>query len=638
MATNLHSSPPNKRLKTLSPNSEIPIEKGKAKSLGDDEPPPPIAGDESADCCGICLSEGGASRGQIECCDHYYCFVCIMEWAKVESKCPLCKRRFSTIRRPPKPPVFASERVVRVPVRDQACHYSGNLANGPRNMYSEAKCATCQGVSDESLLLLCDLCDAAAHTYCVGLGYTVPEGDWFCQDCALLREEQLKSESNIDPDVQTNVASVDRISTEEHISIMDIVRESPGHAPRSSVRVSSYHSDLPLSTSNDGVVTRNGIERSSSTSHGVIGTQAPTSNARTLQHCRNLHDRICALRQNWNGLRSGVFHFSSNRGKGNISQNSVASRSGDCVNQQSMARCSSPDVKNDRRDHEIQKAWEMFDKAKSKRRDRERSNIVPQASKFQTRKPNPPKSANFVSNRSVSLDSQPNGAKDCYAQPSSSSGKGMQKLHVVKEVTYSRDDSVIGHSGAHQELRSSKETPSHVHKANIRSMKSPATETLGGPRCVGSDASGRVVPNFDQVNGVNHVSSSHSKVKHAKEKRDSEKICVDSQQYNAAKSEIQSIVKLNLKLQTKEEKLDVDAFKEIAKLSTHSILAACGLEHPRPGLPSIPGIVCSHLSSVEQNQKSSLMPCSCRECFYAFVKDVVNCVVLQKKERTHKNP
>ncbi|KAL1531654.1 hypothetical protein AAHA92_31771 [Salvia divinorum] len=645
MATNLHSSPPNKRLKTLSPNSEISIHKGKAKASAsaEDEPPPPIAGDESVDCCGICLSEAGATRGQIECCDHYYCFVCIMEWGKVESKCPLCKRRFSTIRRPPKPPVFASERVVRVPVRDQASHYSGNLANGPPNMYSEAKCATCQGIADENLLLLCDLCDAAAHTYCVGLGYTVPEGDWFCQDCALLRDEQLKSESNIDPDVQTNVSSVDRISTDKHISILDIVRESPGHAARSSVRVSSYQSHFPLRTSIDEVVTRNNIERSSSTSQGVIALHAPKSNARTLQHCRNIHDRIRVLRQNWNGFRSGVFHFSSNRGKGSISQNSAASRSGghsvSCVNQQSMAQCSSPDVKNDRRNHEIQKAWEMFDKAKSKRRDRERSNIVPQATKFQTRKPNPIKSANVVSNRQVSLDSQPNGAKDRYAQPSSSSGKEMRKVDVAKDAANRRDDLIIGHSPAHQELRSSKETPSHVHKGNTRGMKSPATETLEGPHCVESDASGRVIPNLDQVNGVNHVSSSssHSKVKHAKEKRESEKICVDSQQYNAAKSEIQSLVKLNLKLQTKEEKLDVDAFKEIARLSTHSILAACGLEHPRPGLPSIPGIVCSHLSSVGQHQKSSLMPRSCRECFYAFVKEVVNRVVLQKKERTHKN-
>jgi hypothetical protein len=33
--------------------------------------------------------------------------------------------------------------------------------------------------------MLCDSCDRAFHTYCVGLGDDVPEGDWFCPDCDL---------------------------------------------------------------------------------------------------------------------------------------------------------------------------------------------------------------------------------------------------------------------------------------------------------------------------------------------------------------------------------------------------------------------------------------------------------------------
>ena len=73
-----------------------------------------------SNCCGICLLEdGSAIRGWIDTCDHFFCFVCIMEWAKVESRCPMCKRRFSNIRRPPRPGVFPSERIVNVPVRDQ---------------------------------------------------------------------------------------------------------------------------------------------------------------------------------------------------------------------------------------------------------------------------------------------------------------------------------------------------------------------------------------------------------------------------------------------------------------------------------------------------------------------------------------
>lgn len=70
--------------------------------------------------CAICFFEDGkATKGEIDCCDHYFCFICIMEWSKTESRCPICRQRFSTIRRPPKFGVLASERVVQVPIRDQ---------------------------------------------------------------------------------------------------------------------------------------------------------------------------------------------------------------------------------------------------------------------------------------------------------------------------------------------------------------------------------------------------------------------------------------------------------------------------------------------------------------------------------------
>ena len=34
--------------------------------------------------------------------------------------------------------------------------------------------------------MLCDSCNSAYHTFCVGLGRRVPEGDWYCPDCAVV--------------------------------------------------------------------------------------------------------------------------------------------------------------------------------------------------------------------------------------------------------------------------------------------------------------------------------------------------------------------------------------------------------------------------------------------------------------------
>ena len=38
-------------------------------------------------------------------------------------------------------------------------------------------CTECQRGGDDDLMLLCDICDSSAHTFCVGLGGEVPEGN-----------------------------------------------------------------------------------------------------------------------------------------------------------------------------------------------------------------------------------------------------------------------------------------------------------------------------------------------------------------------------------------------------------------------------------------------------------------------------
>lgn len=78
----------------------------------------------------------------------------------------------------------------------------------------------------------------------------------------------------------------------------------------------------------------------------------------------------------------------------------------------------------------------------------------------------------------------------------------------------------------------------------------------------------------------------------------------------------------------------VNAFKEVAWKSTHSILAACGLEQPKTGIRIFPSSACRHVSNGLDIRRSTLMPNSCRECFYAFVKDVVNTIMLEKIEGT----
>lgn len=124
------SSFPNKRLRTLvvtTPSTSFDCEPKREYHVGQQgnqqaaTNSPPVG-------CSICFLEyGKAVRGEIDCCDHYFCFFCIMEWSKIESRCPACRRRFHTIRRPPKDGIFALERIVKVPVRDQVQKFLASL-------------------------------------------------------------------------------------------------------------------------------------------------------------------------------------------------------------------------------------------------------------------------------------------------------------------------------------------------------------------------------------------------------------------------------------------------------------------------------------------------------------------------------
>ncbi|PWA66986.1 Zinc finger, FYVE/PHD-type [Artemisia annua] len=137
--------------------------------------------------CGICLSEEGKRtvRGVLNCCQHYFCFSCIMEWSKVESRCPLCKQRFATITKAAKSDAAFALRTVVIPVPecDQVYQPSEEELRGYLDPYEHVMCTECQRGGDDALMLLCDICDSSAHTFCVGLGQEVPEGNWYCDGC-----------------------------------------------------------------------------------------------------------------------------------------------------------------------------------------------------------------------------------------------------------------------------------------------------------------------------------------------------------------------------------------------------------------------------------------------------------------------
>ena len=171
------------------------------------------------DVCVICQDDV-TDRGRLDGCAHLFCVPCIVRWAEIETKCPLCKARFkviypeaygeqaetkvsdaregdgaapertrgSTRRRAPR------REPIRVVRRDQMYEDpDGDPLNGLD--LDEVTCGTCGEGGDEDRLMLCDGCDAGHHCYCVGLE-TVPLEEWRCRICAGAGEDPAGAETN----------------------------------------------------------------------------------------------------------------------------------------------------------------------------------------------------------------------------------------------------------------------------------------------------------------------------------------------------------------------------------------------------------------------------------------------------------
>ncbi|XP_061361048.1 uncharacterized protein LOC133304973 isoform X2 [Gastrolobium bilobum] len=579
--------------------------------------------DVDDDCCGICYAERGFSiAGEIDCCNHYFCFVCIMEWAKHESRCPICRQRFSNVRRLPMHGVFSSSRDVKVPLRDQVYHPHGNMTTGPSDSYAEVKCSICHVGTDENLLLLCDLCDTASHTYCAGLGFTIPEGDWFCHDCAISRETYANQESD-----KQNVVP----TAEPSATISDIVR-----VPSSQVVRRQSASPLQQNQSSPVIPLPDRVSR--------FKGKKPVSDFQRVQ--RNVQ----AFRENWNSLRSGSLRFHSNSvqsgGTNSQKQDSSSSSLGKLDDSHSMASTGlqqstvqggpSSNMLNERGLKDIDKAWKMMDRAKTMQQTHQRTSSIPQAvdnpscsggaRKVPFAHCNYPELKNQQSRtlilRYTRMEKQCNSSLSRNLE-----NHWSPKLGEKKQSRVPCEEEMIQHvrdHTTHSEGYCERPLLRKVH-AGIQGF--PCRED--GERNVAKEQSRSACLVTSVGSAPSHgkfgsVLTSNGDMDIINEKNRLAKSFGDGNpsKIEDAKTEIQSLVKLNLKFLTRDKQLGVNTFKAVARQATHTILAACSSEQPSSS-------VCSHTDHT-QFPKSTLMPNCCRQCFHAFVNNVVNSIVLEK--------
>ncbi|XP_031481543.1 uncharacterized protein LOC116251422 [Nymphaea colorata] len=656
--------------------SKTPSRKGKEKvEMGEDDP-----GASLLCICGICLSEDGkANRGVIDCCNHYFCFVCIMEWAKVESRCPMCKQRFTSIWRPTKSGSCLQERLVYVPVRDQA---SQNEAQSV-DLYANIHCTICKLSDNDSVLLLCDLCDSAAHTYCVGLGNTVPEGDWYCNDCMISKNEHSNPDIQCDSLVENLSADVEAVAADEKDDlIFEIVKDEPCLLERSSSpsaqrdhtesckdepsspegsshqTAKSNHSGSCRTSrrKNTRKLLRDASCPQKSTSQMVVAdlkSVLPSARPRTFDHrartlscCRRLHQRIKALRENWNALQTGSLSFSrcfDSRSAGNIGRRQKAPpnickglrKEVNPISAQNVASnvkipcCKATSGSG----YDADRAWKMMAMAKtlSCGPPSNGANSSEGSKSVVTREK--PVACNMIStveNETLSVDVN---AKRCITKNSGSKKCIVNRnSYVNKDVFGSCSNLSIGYcdpSNSHIPvaptgsmgnldkysftwLHDKKLSNVHIDRLNYDNQSTFVSSPCHAEHKAEPSSVGKVEP------------SDSAKALRASQVKDESA----AKRYETDKHQIQSLVKLNLKLLTRGKQLGVDRFKEVGRIATHTVLAACGLEHSKSIVRPFSKLHCSHALRLEAT--SSLMPDCCRECFSFFIQDVVRTILSEK--------
>ncbi|PGH15461.1 hypothetical protein AJ79_02438 [Helicocarpus griseus UAMH5409] len=115
-------------------------------------------------------------------CGHNLHDECLKPWVERANSCPICRQSFNVVELTETigGPVISSYCVQdRVQVADID---PSMIIEEPAEDSDSHPCPICGDDDNEDRLLLCDGCDVAIHTYCVGLD-SVPSGPWFCFEC-----------------------------------------------------------------------------------------------------------------------------------------------------------------------------------------------------------------------------------------------------------------------------------------------------------------------------------------------------------------------------------------------------------------------------------------------------------------------
>ncbi|KAL4592742.1 hypothetical protein LXL04_005746 [Taraxacum kok-saghyz] len=162
--------------------------------------------------CGICM-DVVVDRGVLDCCQHWFCFSCIDNWATITNLCPLCQGEFQLITCVPVYDTIGSiqpdDESYSRDDDEWSIEGNSNTVSFPSYYIDENAVSCLEGDSckirgqsanleedpDLDTSIACDSCDLWYHAICVGFDTEGScETSWLCPKC-LIDETSQKSEA-----------------------------------------------------------------------------------------------------------------------------------------------------------------------------------------------------------------------------------------------------------------------------------------------------------------------------------------------------------------------------------------------------------------------------------------------------------
>lgn len=146
--------------------------------------------DNGLEKCPICLlSFRNQEIGSTTTCDHLFCLLCIEEWSKNVTTCPIDRKEFKSIK-------VRQSSENKMVVREVNIQKTG-APIVEQDEEDITRCEVCHQADREDVMLLCDGCNHGFHMDCLTPPLTeVPEGFWYCDNC--FESESEASEDNFE--------------------------------------------------------------------------------------------------------------------------------------------------------------------------------------------------------------------------------------------------------------------------------------------------------------------------------------------------------------------------------------------------------------------------------------------------------